>query len=61
MKPQDVLEYFGSGYQFGKKSGMTRNSLRNWRKWGFVPIASQIKLQKLTKGVLKADIDYLED
>lgn len=54
MKPEDVKEYFGSGYRFNKVTGMSHGSLNNWIKWGFIPEESQYKLERLTKGGLKA-------
>jgi hypothetical protein len=36
---------------------MSHANIYNWIKWGFIPIVSQIKIEKLTKGKLKADMD----
>ena len=55
MKPDDVKQYFGNSYQFKKKTGMSDASFRNWMKWGFVPEASQYKIERLTKGKLKTE------
>lgn len=55
MKPEDVKKYYGSGYNFSKKTGMSPTSFGNWMKWGFVPEWSQFKIEKLTNGELKSD------
>lgn len=55
MKPEDVKKYYGSQYMFRKITGMSVSTLGNWLKWGFVPEASQYKLERLTKGNLKTE------
>jgi len=55
MKPKEVRRYFKSQYNFHKVTGMSAASLGNWLKWGFVPILSQLKLEKITNGELKAE------
>ena len=54
MTIEQVIEYYGSGYKFNKATGISYNTLRNWRSYGFIPIASQIRLEKMTNGALKA-------
>lgn len=61
MKPEDVKEYYGSLYNFRKLTKMSCNSLFNWIKWGYVPEGSQYKIERLTKGKLKADWSYEHD
>jgi len=60
VTPQDVKEFYGNGYRLHKKTGMSAASLLNWIKWGYVPIQSQAKLQKLTEGALVATWDVPE-
>lgn len=55
MTPQQVKEYFGNYYQFKKKTGMSSSSLINWMQWGYIPEASQYKIERLTKGELKTE------
>lgn len=55
MKPSEVLEKYGSLYKFSKATGMSASSLFNWLKWGFVPEASQYKLERITNGELKTE------
>jgi hypothetical protein len=60
MTPQEVREHFKTGYVFQKQTGMSANTLANWKKWGYVPFKSQRKLEHLTNGVLKAVWDEKE-
>ena len=55
MSPEDVRKYYKTYYNFSQETGMSHGSLMNWVKNGYVPIASQVKLFKLTKGKLKLD------
>lgn len=34
---------------------MSAASLGNWLKWGFIPEPSQLKLERITNGELKAE------
>jgi hypothetical protein len=62
MKPQDVLDFFGSYHYFGKRTGMSPSSLWNWiNKTKYVPLNSQVKLEKLTNGKLKAEFEHREN
>jgi ABC-type uncharacterized transport system ATPase subunit len=58
MNPQDVKDFFGTLYNFRKQTKMAHASLINWLKWGYVPEGSQYKIERLTKGKLKADWSY---
>lgn len=55
MTIDDVRNYYGNSYQFKKRTKMSDATFRNWMRWGFVPEASQYKLERLTKGELKAE------
>ena len=59
MVLNDLIEYFGSCYQFNKKTGMSHNNYQTWKKLGFIPIESQLKIQKMTNFDLKANLDHL--
>lgn len=54
MKPSEVKNYYRNGYQFAKKTGISRQSFENWQRWGYIPIHSQFKIQELTEGKLVA-------
>lgn len=55
MKPKDVKKYYKSLYKFRKLTGMSTATLANWLKWGYVPEASQYKIERITKGQLKTE------
>lgn len=59
MTLDDVKKYFYTSYRFQKKTGMMHNNFTNWEKKGFIPIKTQIKLQELTNGDLKANLEHL--
>lgn len=56
MTLEDVKKYYKSGYKFYKQTGMHHSNLCNWREKGFIPIKSQMRLEELTKGKLKASL-----
>lgn len=56
MSPQDVKNYFFNGYRFRKITGMSASTFSTWIKRGRVPLESQVKLHKLTHGILKANL-----
>lgn len=55
MTPQDVKNYYKSGYALRKETGMSAASMGNWLRSGFVPEVSQFKLEVLSGGKLKAE------
>ena len=57
MTLDDVKDYFGNSYQFQKKTGMGHPNYRNWEARGYIPIETQLKLEQLTEGKLKADLN----
>ena len=62
MTPKQVRRYYdNSCAKFHKRTGMSTGSLQNWLRWGFVPMLSQRKLEKLTNGELAADWKHSND
>lgn len=55
MKPEEVRKFYGSQCKFAKVTGMSKATLGNWLRWGYVPEASQYKLERLSKGGLKTE------
>jgi hypothetical protein len=55
MTAEDVIKYYRTQYNFNKVTKMAAATLRNWIKWGYVPEASQYKLERLTNGELKTE------
>ena len=61
MTLEDIKKEFGEQpYGFYKKTGMHHNSYRNWLTKGYVPIKTQIALERLTQGRLKASLEDLK-
>lgn len=59
MKIDDVITYYRNAYQFSKRTKMSINNIRNWKKMGHIPIASQVKIEKISNGVLKANLEHI--
>lgn len=57
MTPQNVYDHYGSTHKFNKETGISKSLLSYWIKRGYVPLQAQVKLYKLTKGVLKIDLN----
>lgn len=57
MKYQDIKIYFGSFYRMRKETGIADSTSQRWKKLGYIPITAQLKLEKLTKGGLKASLE----
>lgn len=54
MTIEELYNLYGTKYKFRKETGLSITTFDNWLKLGYIPIASQMKLEKLTKGLLKA-------
>ena len=59
MTLDEIKQYYGTTYQFKKKTGMHHSSFLNWERQGFIPIKTQLKLEELTNGELKANLEHL--
>lgn len=60
MTLDEVRDYFGNSYQFHKKTGMKHTNYLNWKIKGFIPIKTQLKMERISNGVLKADLDHID-
>lgn len=64
MTYDDVLQYCAdehgnvSGYKISKTFGLSMSTPVHWKRWGFVPIKSQMDIEHKTNGVLKADFKH---
>jgi len=54
MKTDDVYQFFGSAWKAACAIGIAKQSFSNWIRRGFIPFKSQIKIEKITKGKLRA-------
>lgn len=57
MTIDEVEAYFKTGYYLRKKTGLSAGSISNWKKIGYIPLHTQIKIEALTNGDLKAGTD----
>ena len=53
MTLEEVYNYFGSWTQCARKGGFSDNTHRNWRRLGYIPANAQVRLERLSNGVLK--------
>ena len=58
MKYDDLIKYFGSGYKVSLDCNISAGAPYNWKKQGYIPIKTQMLIEKLTKGELKADLAH---
>lgn len=58
MTLEEIKKYFGGGYLFWKKTGMAYSCYQYWQKIGYVPLESQRKIEKITEGYLKANLEH---
>ena len=57
MTLDEIKLYFGSGYRFNKITKMSPTSWSNWFKQGYIPLRSQLIIEKATCGELKAKLE----
>ena len=57
---KEVMKYYGSGYNMQKLHGLSHTNPTNWNQYGYIPIETQIKIERLTNGALKASIDHCQ-
>lgn len=58
MKIEDVMVYFGSARGMERQIGISHSSMTNWRERGYIPIETQLRIQRLTEGMLQADLSH---
>lgn len=56
MSIDEAIKEFGSQAKLCSALNIHRQSIRQWRKQGYVPHKHQIKIQQLTNGRLIADL-----
>lgn len=58
MKLLEVHEYFGKNWKrMARELGFSRHVDTYWRRLGYIPIATQMKIEHRTGGALKACFD----
>ncbi len=58
MTIQDILAYYGNSYKLAKITGICASNVWNWKQCGYVPISMQCRIEQLTEGKLKADLNH---
>lgn len=61
MTIEEVLKYYGTAYQMGLNTRLTCQSMVHWKEIGYIPIVSQMKLEKDSGGALKADFKHTKE
>lgn len=56
MKYQEVIEYFTSVKDLCKATNLSHQAVYKWRKVKRVSTEWQLRLEKMTRGKLKADL-----
>lgn len=55
MTLEEVIEYYGNQSKVARALHISRAALTEWKKRGYVPLVQQYRLEKITKGKLKAE------
>jgi DNA-binding transcriptional regulator YdaS (Cro superfamily) len=55
MKTQDAIEHFGSAAALARAVNITRAAVSQWGE--LVPLASAVRIEKLTNGALTLDLE----
>lgn len=55
MTIEEALKIYGTGYGLCKVLGVSNQNFTRWKKQGWIPQSQQLRLEKITNGVLKAD------
>jgi len=55
MKPQQVVDHYGSVRRTAAELGITRAAVQKWVKKGRVPADRQLMIEEMTSRKLRAD------
>ena len=59
MLLQELFVHYGRNWvKVARAINCGSTSLQNWRKWGYIPIESQIRIESYTNGQFKADLNH---
>jgi hypothetical protein len=61
MTIEELIREYKTGYRFKKETGLSHTCWHNWKERGYIPIHSQIVIQRLSNGRLKADINHIPE
>lgn len=60
MTIDEVMAYYGTAYYLEKKTGISHNTVTNWKRIGYIPIITQMKIESLTLGKLEASLSHVK-
>lgn len=55
MTIEQAVLHFGSGYKLCKALALKQQNYTRWKREGRIPFAQQMRIEKITKGILIAD------
>ena len=58
MTIDEIKEKYGTLYMFFKKYGLSEGYYGEFKRYGFIPIKTQEKIQRLTNGEFTADYSH---
>lgn len=57
MTIDEVYKYFDCNWcEMSRKTGLGYTTYMGWKRKGYIPMATQLRLEKLTNGGLKAHV-----
>ncbi len=56
MTVDEVIKYYGTAYAAAKALGLSQSVAYGWKKLNRIPIMAQVKIERNTKGILKASL-----
>jgi len=57
MNIKDLEGRYKNAYEFERETKMSHNNWTNWKEKGYIPILSQLRIEKLTGGDFVASLD----
>ena len=60
MTLDEVKNFFGSSYEFSKKTGMAHTNYLNWKRKGYIPYVTQQRLHEISHGKLLVKYNGIE-
>ncbi len=60
MTVDEVVDYYKTGTNLQRCTGIARQTFVNWTRYGFIPPLMQMRLDYITGGKLKADLTELK-
>jgi len=59
MTLDEAVKHYGTMYKLFKACGFSVGTPCHWKRRGYIPYPSQMRIEKQTGGALKADTDYI--